>query len=306
MKKILFKDKINNEMSGKTIKDFLKNKLLLSNRIISNLKNNKGILVNGTIKTVNYRLNFGDVLELYICDHSSENIIPQEMDLDIIFEDDWLLVINKPFGMVVHPTAYHFTDTLGNGVMYYLNQKEQNCKFRPVNRIDKDTSGLVIIAKSQLSHSILSSQIIDNTCKKQYIAVVHNNFTQLSGTINYKIARKPQSIIERYVDDSGQTAITNYTVLGQNDTSSVVKVDLLTGRTHQIRVHFSCIGHPLYGDFLYGSKNDIISRQALHCGKIVCNHPNYKTKLEFVCHIPNDMKELIKTIGIDTNMDKLL
>lgn len=297
MNKFLSKT-IDNIDEGKTIKKLLKEDMKLSNRIIANLKNNKGILVNNYIENVNYILKDKDFLELIINDGLSENIIPEEMELNIIFEDDQLLIINKPAGLVVHPTTYYFTGTLANGVMYYLKEKGQHCKFRPVNRLDKDTSGLVLIAKTQIAHSILSEQLINKSFKKEYIAIVHNKFKKLEDTINAPIARLPGSIIKRHVSPDGQEAVTKYSILNQNDVAAVAKVNLITGRTHQIRVYFSFIGHPLFGDDLYGGQVDLIIRQALHCTKLEFIHPINKTIMNFNCPMADDIIMLCQKLNL--------
>lgn len=290
---------INRSQEHKTIKDILKGELKLSNRIISNLKYLGKIFVNGEKQNVNFILEEGDIIELFIEEGFSENILPQKMELEIIYEDEDILIINKPPNVVMHPTTYNFTNTLANGVMYYYESKGIRGKFRPVNRLDKDTSGLVLIAKSQLSHSILSNEIINGEFKKEYIAVVHNPLDIKHDIIDFPIERKEDSIIERVVHPNGKKAVTEYSVICQNNNASVVRINLLTGRTHQIRVHFSYLGHPLYGDELYGAKDELINRQALHCVYLNFFHPIKKEQVSFTSEIPKDIKNLIEKLNMD-------
>lgn len=299
MKKEIYKIIINDSQNGKTIKQILTNEMRLSGRIIKNIKNINGIVVNGSNQNINFEVKTNDLLQLYINDDISENIIPQEMELNILYEDDDLLIIDKPVGIVVHPTSFHIEGTLANGVMYHYNMNGLNTKFRPVNRLDKDTSGIILIAKTQVAHSNLSEQMINKIFKKQYISVVHNPFDDIDGTISLPIARKSESLIERIVSQDGKEAVTEYHVLCQNDLASIIQINLLTGRTHQIRVHFSHINHPLFGDDLYGTRDEFISRQALHCQKISFIHPSTRKLVEFESKIPLDMIELIKKLNLD-------
>ena len=299
MNKEIFKIVINKSQDGKTIKQILTSELQLSNRIIKNIKSVNGIKVNSINQNINFVVKFNDILELNIKDEVSENIIPQEMPLDILYEDKDILVINKPLGLVVHPTAFYNKDTLANGVMYYYNQIGLSTKFRPVNRLDKDTSGIILIAKTQICHYNLSKQMINKTFIKEYIAVVHNALDEIDGIISLPITRNPKSLIERVVNVCGQEAVTEYHVICQNAFSSVIRIILLTGRTHQIRVHFSHTGHPLFGDSLYGIPDDLISRQALHCISLSFNHPSNNTSLKFESTIPSDINYLIKKLNLD-------
>ena len=300
MNKKIFTETVGYDLEGVSIKKLVV-RLGYSTRITKALRKTGHILVNSKCENINYLLKFGDIVELFIEDESSENIVPQKMDLDIVYEDDLILLINKPAGIVVHPTTYHFSDTLANGVMHYLQSKGEICKFRPVNRLDKDTSGFVLVSKSQLSHSKLSKQMLERQFTKEYQAVVHNCFESIEGVINSPIARKPGSIIERMIDKSGQGAVTHYKVLSQNTNGAFVSIDLKTGRTHQIRVHFNHIGHSLFGDDLYGGNHELIDRQALHCCRLNFLHPQNNEKVEFTSIIPKDMQKLIQKIELNNS-----
>ena len=213
------------------------------------------------------------------------------MHIDIIFEDDCLLIINKPAGIAVHPSILHYENTLSNGVKFYFESIGLKRKIRPVNRLDLNTSGLIVFAKNEYVQESLIQQMQSGIFKKDYIAIVKGHFKEKNGTINLPIARKNNSIIERCVSHDGQEAITDYCVLKEYYDYSVVKCSLKTGRTHQIRVHMSAIGHPLLGDTLYGIPCDWINRQALHSHRISFVHPISQKKLEFICELPNDMTQ---------------
>lgn len=235
----------------------------------------------------------GDIVKVNLdFEEQSENIVPTSMNLDIIFEDDGLLILNKPAGIAVHPSILHYEDSLSNGVKFYFDGIGLKRKIRPVNRLDLNTSGLIVFAKNEYIQECLIQQMNNHVFKKEYITIVSGHFEKPCGTINLPIARKNNSIIERCVSPNGQEAITDYYVLKEFENCSVVKCSLKTGRTHQIRVHMSAIGHPLLGDTLYGVFSPLINRQALHSYKICFIHPVSHENLEFVCELPDDMKNL--------------
>ena len=208
------------------------------------------------------------------------------MKLDIIYEDEWLIVINKSAGIPVHPSMLHYTDSLSNGIRFYFDSIGLKKKIRPVNRLDLNTSGLVVFAKCEYIQEQLSAQMQTNDFKKEYICLVEGHLNEKSGIIDLPISRKPGSIIERCVSPDGQKSITKFTVLKEFDNYSLVKCILKTGRTHQIRVHFSYIGHPLLGDTLYGHSSNLINRQALHSYRISFIHPVTKHVLSFETPVP--------------------
>lgn len=216
------------------------------------------------------------------------------MKLDIIYEDNYLLVLNKPSGMPVHPSALHFDDTLSNGVNYYFETIGLHRKIRIVNRLDRDTSGIVIFAKNEYIQEMLSLQMRDSSFKKEYIGVLNGILQPSEGSINAPIARKSDSIIERCIDEAGQVSITHYKVIKTFSNMSLVHFILETGRTHQIRVHSQYIGHSIVGDTLYGTYSPIISRQALHSYKVKFVHPITKETMELVADIPQDIISICK------------
>ena len=244
----------------KTLRQVLDNKFKISYVLRLNLKRNKQIFVNDKNTYLDYELQPNDkVLVNLDYDEVCENIVPTKIALDIIYEDDALLVLNKPAGIAIHPTMRHFENTLSNGVKYYFDTIGLKRKIRPVNRLDINTSGIVIFAKNEYVHSLLSTQMQNGSFKKEYIAICTGIFDKKEGTINAPIGRKENSIIERCVCSNGQEGITHYKVLNDYDNYSELLVTLETGRTHQIRVHTAFAGHPILGDTLYGSKSSLIS-----------------------------------------------
>ena len=276
------------------LKDVLKNYFQISDRLLVKLKHEQKILLNNKQAYIDMPVKTDDVISVYLdFEESNDNIIPIKMNLDIVYEDDALLVINKPSSMPIHPSMDHYDDSLSNGIRFYFDSIGLKKKVRPVNRLDKDTSGLVVFAKNAYIQECLVRQMKIQDFKKEYLALCTGKFEKKSGTINAPIARKQKSIIERCVSEDGDTAITRYEVIKEYNDYSVVKCILETGRTHQIRVHMSYIGHPLLSDTLYGTSSPLISRQALHAYKISFIHPITKQKMEFTSKIPQDFVELV-------------
>lgn len=224
---------------------------------------------------------------------TSDNIVPTKMDLNIVFEDDYLLVINKPAGIPVHPSCNYYENSLSNGVKYYFNSIGLNRKIRPVNRLDKDTSGLVIFAKHEYIQEMLVRQMKDNTFKKEYLALLNGNLKKASGTINAPIVRKAGSIMEREISDAGETAISHFELIKNFENYCLVKYTLETGRTHQLRVHSKYIDHSILGDTLYGTASELIPRQALHAQKVTFVHPITNETLILEAPLPQDINNLI-------------
>lgn len=282
----------------KTVKDVLSNEFNISNRLLIKLKKNKRIYLNGSETYVNHKVKLKDKIEVNIdFDEESDNIVPTQMDLDILYEDDCLLIINKNPGLPVHPSILHFEDSLSNGIKYYFEENNIKRLIRPVNRLDKDTSGIVIFAKNEYIQECLVKQMKSNSFKKEYVAILEGHLKNVIGTINKPISRKEGSIIEREINKDGENAITHFELIKNfekdNIKLSYVKFILETGRTHQIRVHSKSIDHPILGDTLYGSKSNLISRQALHAYKISFIHPITKSNIEIISDIPKDINNLI-------------
>lgn len=276
------------------LKELLKSHFQISDRLLAKLKNAQKIFINGEKVSVRASLKTGDLVEVNLDFlENNSNIVPTKMELDILFEDETMLIINKPAGVPVHPSMDHFEDSLSNGVRFYFDEIDLKRKIRPVNRLDKDTTGIVIFAKNEYVQECLVKQMKKNTFVKEYIAVCSGSFDCKAGTIDAPIARKEDSIIERCVSEAGDKAVTHYEVLKNVNNYSVVKCILETGRTHQIRVHLAHIGHPLLGDTLYGTSSPLIHRQALHAYKVKFIHPISLKSIELTAKIPNDIENII-------------
>ena len=282
------------------INQILKQEFRISARLQHKLITGKHVVLNGSVTDTRSSVSKNDIITVNLdFEEESKNIVSTKMKLNIIYEDDALLVLNKPAGVAVHPSILHYEDSISNGVKFYFESIGLKRKIRPVTRLDLNTSGLIVFAKNEYVQECLIQQMNSHIFKKEYIAIVDGKFDEPNGTINLPIARKENSIIERCISEYGQEAITDYEVIKEFkvDTNciSVVKCSLKTGRTHQIRVHMSAIGHPLLGDSLYGASlgSNLINRQALHSHRISFVHPITNKTLELISELPNDMKNLI-------------
>ena len=281
--------------AGKKISQFL-SEHGYSSRILVRLRTTADCIYIGDTPVFSNRiLEVNDLLTVHLEEkQGSESIIPVPMDLEIVYEDNDVMVINKPAGMPVHPSQGNYGNTLANGIAYYMEQKGVDFVFRAVNRLDRDTSGLLVIAKHMLSSCILSDQVKDHAIHREYTAIVCGK-TDAFGTIDVPIARKDGSTIERIPDpEHGESAITHYKTLAYNEKTDLSYVRLLleTGRTHQIRVHMKYIDHPLPGDFLYNPDYRHIQRQALHSAYLRFIHPISGKTMEFHAPLPDDMSGL--------------
>lgn len=287
------------EATDKKIRDYLKYEHNLSSRLIKKSALDKKIKVNGEVVKLNYRVKERDIIEIDLKRDESQNIIPEKMDIDVIYEDDHIIVVNKPPFMVVHPTKSHQTGTLSNGILNHFQENNEKCIVRLVSRLDMDTSGLIIIAKNQHAHMALAKEMEHNKIDKIYLAIVHGILKEKTGTICAPIGRESIESIKRIVHNGGKEAITHYEVVEEfNNKASLVKLKLETGRTHQIRVHLSYIGHPIMGDSLYGMPDELkyINRQALHAYKLKFRHPKSKEEIVLESTLAEDMKNLIEYI----------
>ncbi len=265
------------------LKNYLRDSCGVSAGLIRRLKNEGGIFVNGkAARTVDIVEN-GDIITLRQNEKSEIEANP-DLDVPIVFENDSVVVFDKPAGMPVHPSTRHRSDTLGN----FFAARYGELVFRPVNRLDKDTSGLCLVAKN--SHS---ANILQGSTHKIYYAAVEG-ITEDSGTIDAPIARMTESIITRCVREDGRNAVTHYRKIREGNGCSLLEILLETGRTHQIRVHFSHMGYPLAGDDLYGGSREKIARQALHCGKMSFVLPMTNEKITVEAPLPQDISELFK------------
>ena len=289
---------ITQEFHNKTIDQFLKAQEYPHQAIVHLKKTKEGIKRNGIWAYVTERLTTGDNLSITLIEDAvSEHISPIKAEFSIVYEDEDILVIDKPASMPIHPSMNHHEGTLANGLMYYFDSQQIPFVFRCINRLDRDTTGLTIIAKHLLSGGILSRQVSVKSIKRTYQAICEGKVAE-SGIIDGAIARVDGSTIERCVRDDGEWAITHYRRLAYSEEKDLSLVELLleTGRTHQIRVHMKSIGHPIIGDFLYNPNYAHINRQALHSASLEFVHPITKEKMHFSAPLHRDMKCIFECI----------
>ncbi|WP_251552456.1 RluA family pseudouridine synthase [Neobacillus muris] len=286
---------IEKEDSGLILRDFLKRKEI-SRTALTDIKFKGGdILVNGEAVTVRYSLKAQDLLTvIFPNEEPSAGFSGEDIPLNIIFEDDYLLIVNKPAYMNTIPSREHPAGSLANALMGYYEKIGLPATAHIVTRLDRDTSGIVLIAKHRHVHHLFSMMQRDHLVNRTYEALAEGGISADTGTITAPIGRKEQSIIEREVRPDGQYARTHYRVLNRYSQFTQIELNLETGRTHQIRVHMSYLGHPLLGDDLYGGDTAIINRQALHCKKIAFIHPITHQELVFTAALPLDMKKVIE------------
>ena len=282
---------INSEYAGYSIDKYLKSQGYSSANITAIKKMPNNVVIDGEWVHMNRKLQSGEILTVNISeDNSSEKIPPVKIDLDIVYEDEDIIVINKPAGLPIHPSLNHYEDSLANGLAYYYEAQDKPFIFRCANRLDKNTSGLTVIAKHLVSGNILSTMVKNREFHREYYAIVRGHLNEPEGTIDAPIGRVDDSIITRQVDfENGERAVTHYKVIDEKKGHSLISIHLETGRTHQIRVHFKYIGHPLIGDHLYNPDFEYMTRQALHSHKISFVHPITKKAMEFTAPLPNDM-----------------
>ncbi|MBQ9314355.1 MAG: RluA family pseudouridine synthase [Clostridia bacterium] len=282
---------VNESEDGMKIAKILMKQLKISNRLLTKLKMNEKILVNDIPVFSNYLVHKGDLITVKLDFIEEDTILPEQINLDILYEDEYFLIVNKPAGMVVHPCTNHPNGTLANGVKHYLNNHK---KIRAINRLDRDTSGIVLFAKNEYIQELMIKYA---NMKKEYIAIVEGTLEEKIGTINKPIKRKNGSIMEREVSEEGQIAITHYEVIQEleiENNLTVLKLSLETGRTHQIRVHLAYMGNPILGDTLYGKESALISRQALHAFHLQFEHPIMKGYIiNIMAPLPRDMNEIV-------------
>lgn len=292
---------VDKKYDGTNAGRYLRTVCKFSARTLALLKRTEGsVLADGKLLRSVDTVYEGNVIEIRLPSEEC-NIIPVPGELDVIYEDEYIVVLNKPAGMPVHPVKIHQEDTLANIVSYRYQSTGSEFVFRAVNRLDRDTTGAVIVAKDRHTASLLQNTEID----KHYTAVCHGIVGD-DGTINAPIALRSDSKIVREVNETGQNAVTHYRKIADFTNASLVDLWLETGRTHQIRCHLSHLGHPLFGDDLYGGNVDLISRQALHCKSVSFVHPYSEERLDLVTELPADMCELINilSVGADDESSK--
>jgi 23S rRNA pseudouridine1911/1915/1917 synthase len=315
--------------AGQTVYRFLQKKGYSDQNLVDLKKNSHGILVNENPARQKDILLPGDRLTVFIEEKGwSTGIVPVKLPLDIVYEDEDLLVVNKSAGMPVHPSRKNVDNTLGNALLYYFKEQDKPFVYRCINRLDRDTSGLTIVAKHSVSAAILGSMLaeksnlaaaaertisgVDTTgshkeerrraalfhavpMEKEYLAIVRGRVTPAAGTITAPIARKEACNLERMIDfEHGEAAVTHYRVVQEKNDHSLVALRLETGRTHQIRIHMKYLGFPLIGDYLYNPDMERIGRQALHASRLSFMHPMTGEKIEITAPLPEDMRAVLE------------
>ena len=286
---------IDSASAGLRIEQYLRRRGYSYQNLTQLKKMRESILINGVWSYMRTPLKDGDILTVHIQEpESSPNIPPLKLPLDIVYEDEDIVVVNKPAGMPVHPSLNNYENSLANGLMYYYRKQGKPFIFRCTNRLDRDTSGLTVVAKHMVSSSILSSMGMRHEITREYLAIVRGALNPSEGTIDAPIGRTGSSLIERKIDfENGERAVTHYRVVEEQNGHSLISLILETGRTHQIRVHMKYIGYPLVGDYLYNPDMEYIDRQALHSHRLSFTHPVTGEKMEFTAPLPTDMRKIL-------------
>ena len=268
--------------------------------MVSKMLDAEYIKVNNKIEKASYKVKENDVIEIIDGFKEETNIIPTEMDIDIVYEDEYLMIVNKPSGLVVHPGSGNYDNTLVNGLMHYTNNlSDINGEERPgiVHRIDKDTSGLLLVAKTNDAHAILTDYFKNKEVKREYLALITGVFPHETATIDAPIARDPKDRKKMTVTDvNAKEAITHLKVIKRFQNHTLVSLNLETGRTHQIRVHMKYIGYPVFNDPVYTNKKTTEFGQFLHSHKMDFIHPITKEKMHFECEMPLEMQDFINSL----------
>lgn len=295
---------VTEQEDGWLVKTVLQRRLGVSRKLLSRIKlTERGVMLNGQRVFISVLVKTGDIVSISLERETSDDILPQPIPFEIIYEDKALLIVNKAPGIIVHPTHGHYTDTLANGVVHYWKEQGEAVRFRPVHRLDQETSGVIAIAKNAYIHQHISEQLIAGQVSKKYVAIVHGCPQEEEGTIDGPIDRDPNEPHRRIVTDEGYSALTFYKVVRFLRESSLVELQLGTGRTHQIRVHMTSIGHPLIGDKMYqisktenSEVNEWIARQALHAYELGFKHPLTGEDMIFRAPLPDDMEGLLSRL----------
>lgn len=287
---------IDEDSAGLRVEQFLRRKRYSGQNLSEIKRMPKSILVNGVHYYMRQELSTGDHLQVRICEtQNSEKIPPTKLPLDIVYEDEDLLVLNKPAGMPIHPSLNNYTNSIANALAYYFQSQGKPFIFRCCNRLDRDTSGLTIVSKHLVSGSILSDMTKYREVHREYLAIARGSVTPSEGTIQAPLGRKEGTIIERTVDwEHGEDAVTHYKVVKEANGHSLVSLRLETGRTHQIRIHMKYLGYPLIGDYLYNPDMEYMTRQALHSHHMEFTHPITGAHMSFTSPLPEDMARVMQ------------
>ncbi|KLU61617.1 ribosomal large subunit pseudouridine synthase D [Peptococcaceae bacterium CEB3] len=298
MSEDLWKYTLRPEDEGKKYEEILKRRLHFSRHLVQGLKQGERAWVNGRFTFLSARGHAGETLALALQPEETTNIEAEPLPLRIIYEDDYLLAVNKSCGQVVHPTPRYPHNTLGNAVAWHWQSQGQEHIFRPIHRIDRNTSGLVLIAKNRFAHQQLAWQLEHSWVQKRYLGFVSGQIAEDNGQIDGPLRLVPGSFILRQVHPQGQKALTFFRVLRRYPAATLLEFDLKTGRTHQIRVHCQAMGHPLLGDDLYGGDTALIGRQALHSFSYSFSHPADSRILTLRAPWPADLLDLTRALAL--------
>ncbi len=298
-KEIIIEEKYNGVRADNALSVIFEN---LSRNFIQNLFEEDKVLINGKVAKGKVKLSTGDMIKIDIPEPEELKVEAENIPIEIIYEDKDIVIVNKPKDMVVHPAPGNYTGTLVNALLYHCTDLSGiNGVIRPgiVHRIDKDTSGILVIAKNDLAHNDLAAQFKEHSIKREYYALVEGRIKKDEGTIDAPIGRHPNNRLKFAVSDGGKRAVTHYKVLEVFNSCTLVKCTLETGRTHQIRVHMAFIGHPLVGDTVYGLKKQKLTNngQVLHAKTLGFIHPSKKEYIEFNSELPKEYKEILRKLG---------
>lgn len=294
----MFEHVVNLQEDGKMLHQVLKNRFKFSRRMMSRLKMNRLVTVNGEVIYYTARVHQGDLISIQFLVEEADYIPPQPVEFTVIYEDEDLIVVDKPPGLVVHPTKGYPDHTLANGLVHYWLERGETHKVRPVTRLDKNTSGLMVVGKHAYTHAYLAEQMAEKRYQREYLAWVHHQIVEDEGTIDDPIGMDLTQTIYRSVSEEGAPAITHFRVMKRWKDATLVRLQLETGRTHQIRVHLSARGYPIIGDDMYGTKEDqhLLTRQALHATYLRLYHPRHRKWMEWESPIPQDLENLMRDL----------
>ncbi|HWR42589.1 RluA family pseudouridine synthase [Sporomusa sp.] len=289
--------KVSQEHASLTIEDYLKQVLHYSGRKIQKLTRQKGIFLNGKAAFLQKQLKLQDTLRVLVVEDISYGVQPEAGNIEILYEDDYVLILNKPPYQLVHPTGQTTSGTLANYLAYHLAEKGVVSTVRPVHRLDRETSGCIIFAKDSRSQFLLEQQLKERVLKRTYWALTKGIVEPPAGTINAPIGPHPTSPNRRAIHAKGEEAVTHYQTIRRFSDASLMELSLDTGRTHQIRVHLAHLGYPIIGDRMYGVRSPLMSRQALHAVSITFEHLGDNRQITVNAPLPLDFERILNSFG---------
>lgn len=297
--KLFLKYTVAEEYRGLTVEVYLKHILQHSGRKVQKLTRQKGILVNGKTVYLQRKLIPGDILSILVPEDTSYGVKPEPGPVEILFEDDYIVILNKPPYLLVHPVGQTSQGTLANYLAYYYQQSRKVCTIRPLHRLDRETSGCVVFAKDARTQTLLEKCLHNGTLKRTYLAIVQGIVIPAAGTIDAQIGPHPTLPNRRSIGNNGDPAITHYKTVQTWGNTSLLELTLETGRTHQIRLHLKYIGHEIVGDKMYGSRSQLIARQALHAVSVSLIHPKDNRRITVHAPIPPDLDQVLHNLNLD-------